>query len=187
MRLLRRLRIVVAMIVSDFRVIPEKDPACRNKWEAAFCYPGFYALMAYRINHELWRYRYAKLLARILSTIARLFTGVDIHPGAWIGYRCFIDHAMCVVIGETAEVGHDCHILHGVTLGGTGHHTGKRHPTVGNNVFLGAHASLLGPIVVGNWVKVGAGTTVLVDIPDHATVVGGHVQRIKQYTVLSST
>lgn len=166
------------LIASDFRAIQPNDPACRNWREALLCYPGFQALLAYRIADVMWQYEGLKLAARILSTFARFLTGVDIHPGAQIGPSFFLDHGMGVVIGETAVIGRRCHMLHGVTLGGTGKHVGKRHPTVGDNVFLGAHAQLLGPIRIGSNSKIGAGAIVLTDVPAHATIVGGHKQRV---------
>lgn len=148
-----------------------QDPAARNGLEILLCYPGVWALIYHKWAH--WFYRHGlKLIARIISQHARFRTGIEIHPGAQIGQRCFIDHGMAVVIGETSEVGDDVIMYQGVTLGGTGKDTGKRHPTIGNNVMISSGAKVLGPFKVGNNVKIGAGSVVLKGVPDNCTVVG---------------
>lgn len=158
-------------IADDVRVALEKDPSARNFFEVLVCYPGVHALIFYRINHQLWNFGF-KFLARLLSFFARWLTGIEIHPGAKIGRRFFIDHGMGVVIGETAEVGDNVFIYHGVTLGGVSTKRGKRHPTIGNNVVIGAGAQVLGPIKIGNNTKVGSGSVVLQQVPDNSTVIG---------------
>jgi serine O-acetyltransferase len=149
-------------------------------WEILLTYPGVHAIFWYRLAHRLWGWNF-KLLARWLMTISRFFTGIEIHPAAQIGRRFFIDHGMGVVIGETAEIGDDVTLYHGVTLGGTSWITGKRHPTLGNGVIVGAGAKILGPIYIGNSVRVGSNAVVLKDVPEGMTVVGipGHVVRRK--------
>ncbi len=151
--------------------IASKDPACRNIMEAILLYPGFHVQVFHKIVHYLYKKK-LYFLARLISQLARFLTGIEIHPGAVIGRRLFIDHGMGIVIGETAVVGDDCTIYHGVTLGGTGKDKNKRHPTIGNNVMIGCGAKILGPITIGNNVKIGAGTIVLDNIPDNETVVG---------------
>ena len=151
--------------------VMENDPAARSKIEVFLLYPTIHALIAYRIAH----YFYTKklfFLARLISQISRFFTGIEIHPGAKIGRGLVIDHGMGVVIGETAEIGDDVLLYHGVTLGGTGKDKGKRHPTLGNNVVIGAGAKVLGPIYIGSNSKVGANSVVLKDVPEGATAVG---------------
>lgn len=160
-----------AQIAEDVRVALEKDPAARNFFEVLVCYPGVHALIFYRVNHQLWNSGF-KFLARLLSYFARWLTGIEIHPGAKIGHRFFIDHGMGVVIGETAEVGDNVFIYHGVTLGGVSTKRGKRHPTIGNNVVIGAGAQVLGPIKIGDNTKIGSGSVVLQQVPDHSTVIG---------------
>lgn len=155
----------------DIRCVFERDPAARNTFEVITTYPGIHALLAYRLTHWLWNSG-AKWVARVLSNVARLITGIEIHPGARIGRRFFIDHGMGVVIGETAEIGDDCTLYHGVTLGGTSWDKGKRHPTLGDNVVVGAGAKVLGPIRVGDGVRIGSNAVVLKDVPANATVVG---------------
>ncbi|MBD5131529.1 MAG: serine O-acetyltransferase [Clostridiales bacterium] len=155
----------------DLDAAVKHDPATRNKFEAALCCYGFHALVLYRFFHFLHIHRYF-LLARILSGLARFFTGIEIHPGATIGRGVFIDHGAGVVIGETAVVGNNVVIYQGVTLGGTGKDKGKRHPTVGNNVMISSGAKVLGPFTVGNGAKIGAGSVVLHEVPPNATVVG---------------
>jgi serine O-acetyltransferase len=147
------------------------DPAARSVLEIVLCYPGFHAVLLHRVAHRLYRWKFA-LLARLISQLSRALTGIEIHPGAKIGRRLFIDHGMGVVIGETAEIGDDVLLYQGVTLGGTGKEKGKRHPTLGNHVVVGSGAKLLGNIRIGNWVKVGAGSVVIRSVPDHSTVVG---------------
>jgi serine O-acetyltransferase len=158
-------------IKADLHAILINDPAARSKWEAVICYPGFHALVIHRFSHWLYTIDLI-LLARIFSQIARHWTGVEIHPGAKIGKGVFIDHGMGVVIGETAEIGNNVILYHGSTLGGTGHHTGKRHPTVKDGVLIGAHSLILGPITLNENVKVGAGAVVIKDVPRDTTVVG---------------
>jgi serine O-acetyltransferase len=158
-------------IREDIRSIMERDPAARSRLEVFLCYPGLWAVWFHRLSHALWR-AHLPLLARIVSQIARFYTGVDIHPGALLGRRLFIDHATGVVIGETAIVGSDVTIYQGVTLGGTGKGHGKRHPTVCDGVFIGNNANVLGNITVGENSRVGAGSVVLSDVPPNSTVVG---------------
>jgi serine O-acetyltransferase len=155
----------------DISSILERDPAARSKLEILTCYPGLWAVWYHRVSHALWKAR-LRLLARMLSQVARFLTGVDIHPGAILGRRLFIDHATGVVIGETAIVGNDVTLYQGVTLGGTGKGHGKRHPTVCDNVFVGNNANILGNITVGANSRVGAGSVVLSDVPPNSTVVG---------------
>ncbi|OAA90022.1 serine O-acetyltransferase EpsC [Clostridium ljungdahlii] len=159
------------LLAYDIKNAMKNDPAARNPLEVFILYPFIHALIQYRISHFFYKKK-CFFIARLISQIARGLTGIEIHPGAKIGKGLFIDHGMGVVIGETAEVGDNVTLYHGVTLGGTGKDTGKRHPTVGNNVFIGSGAKLLGPIVVGDNVKVGANSVVLKDIPANCTVVG---------------
>lgn len=163
-------------IKEDIDAVFERDPAAKTLLEVLLCYPGLHALWAHRINHWLWTH-HLPLTARILSQVVRFFTGIEIHPGAVIGRRFFIDHGMGVVIGETTVIGDDVTLYQGVTLGGTGKEKGKRHPTVGNNVFIGAGANVLGNITIGENSRVGAGSVVLRDVPDNSTIVGvpGHI------------
>mgnify|MGYP003290624807 FL=1 len=155
----------------DAKNIRDKDPAARNVAEVIILYPGFHVLVTHKIAHFLYNHR-CFFLARFVSQLARHLTGIEIHPGAKIGRKLFIDHGMGIVFGETTEIGDNCTIYHGVTLGGTGKDTGKRHPTLGDNVLIGAGAKVLGPITIGNNVKIGAGSIVLKDVPDNCTVVG---------------
>ncbi len=155
----------------DIECVFERDPAARNWFEVVTTYPGFHALQIHRLSHWLWRRR-LRWLARFLSTLARLLTGIEIHPGAVIGRRFFIDHGMGVVIGETAEIGDDCTLYHGVTLGGTSWEKGKRHPTLGNDVVVGAGAKVLGPIRIGDGARIGSNAVVVKDVPAGATAVG---------------
>jgi serine O-acetyltransferase len=155
----------------EISVVFDRDPAARNAWEVITCYPGFHALLVHRLAHWLWGQR-LRWLARIVSHIGRWLTGIEIHPGAQIGRRFFIDHGMGVVIGETAEIGDDCTLYHGVTLGGTSWNKGKRHPTLGNGVVLGAGAKILGPIKVGDGARVGSNAVVVKDVPPGATAIG---------------
>lgn len=166
----------------DIATIYRKDPAARNVLEVIFCYPGFHALLLHRIAHKLWVWK-IPVLPRMISAFARFLTGIDIHPGATIGRRFFIDHGMGVVIGETTEIGDDCLLYQGVTLGGTSSKAEKRHPTLGRGVVVGAGAKVLGAITLGNYSKVGAGSVVVNDVPEHATVVGvpGRVVMQKVY------
>ena len=155
----------------DVRSVMERDPAARSRLEVLLCYPGLWAVWFHRISHGLWRMKF-RLLARIISQVGRFVTGVDIHPGALLGRRLFIDHATGVVIGETAIVGSDVTLYQGVTLGGTGKTHGKRHPTVCDGVFVGNNANILGNITIGQNSRVGAGSVVLTDVPPNSTVVG---------------
>ncbi|RME86775.1 MAG: serine O-acetyltransferase [Zetaproteobacteria bacterium] len=159
------------MIKEDIEVAFARDPAARSKLEVLLCYPGLHAIWLHRIAHALWR-RGWKLLARVISHFARWLTGIEIHPGAKIGRRFFIDHGMGVVIGETTEIGDDVTLYHGVTLGGTTWEKVKRHPTIGNGVIIGAGAKVLGPITIGEGSRIGANSVVLKDVPPHSTVVG---------------
>ena len=156
---------------SDFSIIKERDPAARGLWEIIFCYPGFQALVIHRISHRLWKYN-LPLLPRLLSHMTRFLTGVEIHPGARIGKGVFIDHGMGVVIGETSEIGDRCLLYQGVTLGGTGKESGKRHPTLEANVVVGAGAKVLGGICVGTNTRIGAGSVVVKNVDANSTVVG---------------
>lgn len=164
-------------LYQDAKNIMKKDPAARNILEVIILYPGFHILIFHRIANFLYRHKLF-FLARLISQFGRFVTGIEIHPGAKIGKRLFIDHGMGIVIGETAEVGNDCTIYHQVTLGGTGKDKNKRHPTVGNNVMIGAGSKVLGPIKIGNNVKIGAGSVVLHDIENNSTVVGVPIDRI---------
>lgn len=155
----------------DVRSVFHRDPAARNSFEVMTQYPGLHALLFHRLAHRLWRWRF-KWLARFISNLARWLTGIEIHPGAIIGRRFFIDHGMGVVIGETAEIGDDVTIYHGVTLGGTSWKNGKRHPTVENEVVIGAGAKVLGPFVVGRGARIGSNAVVTKAVPPGATVVG---------------
>jgi len=170
-----------------FRTIREQidtifreDPAARSVIEIFLCYPGFQAILLHRLSHKLYRWR-VPLVPRVLSQVSRFFTGIEIHPGATIGRRFFIDHGSGVVIGETTEIGDDVLLYQGVTLGGTGNERGKRHPTLGNNVVVGSGAKVLGNIRIGDNVKVGAGSVVVHPVPDNSTVVGipGRVVRVR--------
>jgi serine O-acetyltransferase len=160
-----------AYLREEIRAVFERDPAARSVWEVILCYPGFHALLAHRVAHWLYRHRLF-LLARLISQVARFFTGIEIHPGAKIGKGLFIDHGMGVVIGETTEIGDCVTIYQGVTLGGTGKEKGKRHPTVGNNVIVAAGAKVLGSITIGDNAKIGAGAVVIKSVPPNSTVVG---------------
>jgi len=160
-----------AGIKEDIKSVFERDPAARSAFEVLTNYPGLHAIWWHRMNHRLWKANW-KWLARFLSTIARWLTGVEIHPGAKIGRRFFIDHGMGVVIGETAEIGDDVTLYHGVTLGGTSWNPGKRHPTLGNGVVIGAGAKVLGPLYVGESARIGSNAVVVKDVPAGATVVG---------------
>ncbi|NDB18168.1 MAG: serine O-acetyltransferase [Actinobacteria bacterium] len=155
----------------DVGVVLQRDPAARNRLEVVLTYPGLHALWAHRVAHRMWQGR-AKLLAKVIATWSRLLTGVEIHPGAQVGRRVFIDHGMGIVIGETAIIGDDVVLFHGVTLGGTRANPGRRHPRVGNGAVLGAGATVLGPVSVGTQARIGAGAVVLQDVPDGATAVG---------------
>lgn len=155
----------------DIRCVFDRDPAVRSAWEVVTCYPGFHARLFHRLAHRLWTWR-LQWLARFTSHIARWLTGIEIHPGARIGRRFFIDHGMGVVIGETAEIGDDVTLYQGVTLGGTTWSKGKRHPTLARGVVVGAGAKILGPIVIGEGAKVGSNAVVVKDVPAGCTAVG---------------
>ena len=167
-------------IIEDIRSVFDRDPAARNMFEIITCYSGVQAVIIYRLTHLLWGYK-LYWLARFISTFARLITGIEIHPGAGIGRRFFIDHGMGVVIGETSEIGDDCMIYHGVTLGGTSWDKEKRHPTLMDGVIIGAGAKILGPVILGKNVRVGSNSVVVRSIDDNETVVGipGRVVRKK--------
>jgi serine O-acetyltransferase len=155
----------------DIETVFKKDPAARSIMEVIFCYPGLHAIWLHRIAHFLWRHNF-RFLARFISHINRFLTAIEIHPGAKIGRRFFIDHGSGVVIGETTEIGDDVLLYQGVVLGGTSHEKKKRHPTVGNNVLIGAGAVLLGPINIGDGARIGGGSVVIKDVPPNATAVG---------------
>ena len=167
-------------IIEDVRSVFARDPAARNVFEILTCYSGVQAVIFYRLTHFLWRYK-LRWLARFISTLARWVTGIEIHPGAVIGRRFFIDHGMGVVIGETTIIGDDCMLYHGVTLGGTTWDKVKRHPTLKNGVVIGAGAKILGPVTLGNNVRVGSNSVVVRSIDDNETVVGipGRIVRKK--------
>ena len=160
-----------ARLRSDIQCILDRDPAARSTWEVITCYPGLHAVWLHRPAHWCWNHGF-KWLGRFISHCARWLTGIEIHPGAKIGRKLFIDHGMGIVFGETTEIGDNCTIYHGVTLGGTGKDTGKRHPTLGDNVLIGAGAKVLGPVYIGDNVRVGAGSVVLKNLPANATAVG---------------
>lgn len=155
----------------DLRAVFDRDPAVRSVFEIIFCYPGFHAMLFYRLAHWLWNHQ-LKFLGRFVSHLGRFMTGVEIHPGAKIGRGFFIDHGMGVVIGETAEIGNNCTLYHGVTLGGTSWAKEKRHPTLGDNVIIGSGAKVLGPFTVGANSKIGSNSVVVKEVPESATVVG---------------
>ena len=161
---------ILKSLYNDAKNIRDKDPAARSVLEVIVLYPGFHILLFHRLAHFLYKLN-LKFIARLISQTARCLTGIEIHPGAIIGQKLFIDHGIGIVIGETAEIGDNCTIYHGVTLGGTGKHKEKRHPTVGNNVVIGCGAKVLGPINLGNGSKIGAGAVVLKDVGKGTTVV----------------
>ncbi|HTV13520.1 MAG TPA: serine O-acetyltransferase, partial [Acidobacteriaceae bacterium] len=160
-----------AQIREDIDAVMERDPAASSRLMVVLCYPGLHAVWTHRVTGRLWRAKW-KLLARLLSQIGRFCTGIEIHPGAELGRRVFIDHGAGVVVGETAIVGNDVTLYQGVTLGGTGHERGKRHPTLRDGVFVGSSAQILGNICIGENSRVGAGSVVLQDVPPNSTVVG---------------
>ena len=167
-------------IREQFDTIFREDPAAKSVVEIFFCYPGFHAVLMHRLAHRLYQWQ-LPLVPRMISQLSRFLTGIEIHPGARIGRRFFIDHGMGVVIGETAEIGDDVLLYQGVTLGGTGNETGKRHPTLGSRVVVGTGAKILGNIKIGDNVRIGAGSVVVHPVPDHSTVVGipGRVVRMR--------
>jgi serine O-acetyltransferase len=158
-------------IKEDIAVVFDRDPAARTTWEVITCYPGFHALLIHKFSHWLWRADF-KWLGRLVSHFSRWITGIEIHPAAKIGRRVFIDHGMGVVIGETSEIGDDCTLYHGVTLGGTSWNKGKRHPTLGKGVVVGAGAKILGPILIGEGARIGSNAVVVKEVPAGATAVG---------------
>jgi len=162
---------LIDLMREDIQAVLDKDPAARSSLEVALVSPGLHALWMHRLSHALWNLG-LWLPARLLAHWTRMLTGIEIHPGAKIGRRVVIDHGLGIVVGETAEIGDDVLMFHGVTLGGTGFSRGKRHPTIGSNVVLGAGAKILGPITVGDGAKVGAGSVVLQNVPPGATAVG---------------
>ena len=162
---------VITKLKEDIKVIYDKDPAATNIFEVILCYPGLHALISYRIAHRIYKW-HIPLIPRMISYITRIVTGIEIHPAAKIGRRLFIDHGEGVVIGETTEIGDDVLIYQQVTLGGTGKEHGKRHPSIGNSVIIGAGAKILGNINIGDNVRVGAGSVVIEDVPSNSTVVG---------------
>jgi serine O-acetyltransferase len=168
---MRSFTTLLQAMAADLAIIKERDPAARSTLEILLCYPGFHALVMHRISHRLWRL-HVPLLPRLLSQVGRLFTGIEIHPGARIGRGVFIDHGMGVVIGETAVIGDHCLLYQGVTLGGTGKQHGKRHPTLKENVVVGAGAKVLGAITVGANTRIGAGSVLLRNVASDSTVVG---------------
>ena len=167
---------LLSHIREDIATVLDRDPAARSRLEVFLCYSGLHAVWFHRVNHWLWNHRFF-LMARLLSQVSRFLTGTEIHPGARLGRRFFIDHALSVVIGETAIVGDDVTLYQGVTLGGTGKEHGKRHPTLLDNVVVGSGAKILGNITVGHNCRIGAGSVVLRNVPDNSTVVGvpGHI------------
>src|SRR5438552_12773441 len=167
-------------IKEQFDTVFDRDPAAKSVLEILLCYPGFHAILLHRVAHRLYEWD-IPLLPRVISQFSRFFTGIELHPGATIGRRVFIDHGSGVDIGETTEIGDDVLLYQGVTLGGTGNEKGKRHPTLGNHVVVGTGAKVLGNILIGNHVKIGAGSVVVRPAPDHSTVVGvpGHVVRTR--------
>ncbi|WP_432721817.1 serine O-acetyltransferase [Jeongeupia wiesaeckerbachi] len=169
---------MLARLRENIRVVFDRDPAARSVWEVVTCYPGFHALTLHIVANGLWR-RDFKLLARFVSHLGRFLTGIEIHPGATIGQRVFIDHGMGIVIGETAVIGDDCTLYHGVTLGGTSWNKGKRHPTLEAGVIVGAGAKILGPITVEAGAKVGSNAVVVKPVPAGATAVGNPARIIQ--------
>lgn len=166
-------------LLQDARLIAQRDPAAKSTLEVILLYPGFQALFYHRIGH--WFFiRRLFFIARFTSQFSRFLTGIEIHPGAVIGHGLFMDHGMGIVIGETAEIGDNCTIYHGVTLGGTGKDKGKRHPTIGSNVLIGAGAKLLGPITIGDNAMIGAGSIVLEEVEPNTTVIGSKARAVKR-------
>jgi len=170
---------VLRQIKNDIKAVLDRDPAARNALEVILCYPGFHAVVMHRIAHWFHIHGF-KLIARMISQFNRFITGIEIHPGAKIGQGLFIDHGMGVVIGETTEIGDNVTIYQGATLGGTGKETGKRHPTIGNNVVISSGAKILGPFKVGDNSKIGAGAVVLKEVPPNCTAVGVPARIVKK-------
>jgi len=173
---------MLKQLLSDARSIAKRDPAAKSTFEVVILYPGFHAIFFHRFAHWCFKRKFF-FMARLISQFSRFMTGIEIHPGAVIGNGLFIDHGMGVVIGETAEVGNNCTIYHGVTLGGTGKDTGKRHPTIGDNVLVSVGAKILGPFKVGNNSRIGANAVVLNEIEPNTTVVGVPGRPIKKDNV----
>ena len=174
------------LFIEDIRAVFDRDPAAKSILEVLLCYPGLHAIINHRLAHFMYNHKLF-LLARIMSQVSRFFTGIEIHPGAVIGRRFFIDHGMGVVIGETTEIGDDVTMYQGATLGGTGKDKGKRHPTIGNNVTIGAGAKVLGPITIGDNSKVGAGAVVLKNLSPNITAVGIPAQETRRSIPKSNT
>ncbi|MBP3820963.1 serine O-acetyltransferase [bacterium] len=172
----------ITKVKEDIQTIYDNDPAARSLAEVILCYPGLHAIIAYRLAHRLYKWR-LPLLARMISYLTRIITGIEIHPAARIGRRFFIDHGEGVVIGETTIIGDDVLLYQQVTLGGTGKDTGKRHPTVGNHVIIGAGAKVLGDIIIADHVRIGAGSVVIEDVPSHSTVVGVPGRIVQRTTI----
>ena len=169
-------------VKEDIQIIYENDPAARSLAEVILCYPGLHAIIAYRLAHRLYKW-HLKLIARMISYLTRIITGIEIHPAARIGRRFFIDHGEGVVIGETTIIGDDVLLYQQVTLGGTGQDSGKRHPTIGNHVIVGAGAKVLGDIIIADHVRIGAGSVVISDVPSHSTVVGVPGRIVQRATI----
>ena len=176
-------------IKDGIRAARDRDPAATSTLEIILCYPGFHAILMHRLAHYLHTVLKVPILPRLISQISRFFTGIEIHPGAKIGKGFFIDHGMGVVIGETSEIGDNCTLFQGVTLGGTGKERGKRHPTLGNNVVIGAGARILGNITIGDNAYIGAGSVVTKDVPPNSTVVGvpGRIVRLEGKRIRGAT
>ena len=172
----------ITKVNEDIKVIYDNDPAAKNIFEVILCYPGLHALIAYRFAHRLYKW-HIPLLPRMISYLTRIITGIEIHPAARIGRRFFIDHGEGVVIGETTIIGDDVLVYQQVTLGGTGKDFGKRHPTIGNHVIIGAGAKVLGDIIIADYVRIGAGSVVIEDVPSHSTVVGVPGRIVQRATV----
>ena len=164
---------------NDIRVIKDRDPAAKNTLEVLLCYSGLHAIWAHRLAHFFYKHQWF-VTARIISTISRFFTGIEIHPGAQIGEGLFIDHGMGIVIGETTVIGNNVSLYQGVTLGGTGKEKGKRHPTIGNNVIIGSGAQVLGPIKIGNNAKIGSNAIVVKEVPANTTVIGMAAHKVQE-------
>ncbi len=169
---------ITSTLLEDVDSVFDRDPAARSRWEVMLCYPGFHAMLFYRLSHWLWKQEF-RLMARVCSQIGRFFTGIEIHPGAHIGKRLFIDHGMGVVIGETARIGDDVTIYHGVTLGGVSLEKTIRHPQIGDGVIIGAGAQLLGPIDIGDYARIGSNAVVVSDVEAGETVVGIPARPVK--------
>ncbi|HKE28646.1 MAG TPA: serine O-acetyltransferase [Bryobacteraceae bacterium] len=184
-RIIQREGSMFSTIREQIDTIFREDPAAKSVLEIFLCYPGFHAILAHRLAHKLYQW-HVPLMPRVISQVSRFFTGIEIHPGATIGRRFFIDHGSGVVIGETTNIGDDVLLYQGVTLGGTGHGKGKRHPTIGDRVVIGTGAKVLGNILIGDNVKIGAGSVVVHAVPDNSTVVGvpGRVVRVRPEDVL---